>query len=502
MAIIGAPTDYTDKDLASIRARLYALVASVFPEWTDENVANFGNVLVELYAFVGDVLTFYQDRQAAESRITTATQRRSLIALSKLLGFTPPGASAARVDVTLSLASVAEADVVVEAGTVIRTTDVTAPVAFQLLESVTIPAGLTSAAGTAENSASAVDTFESTGAPNQDITLAQTPYLDASAVVSAADGAYEQVDNFLASTALDHHYVVTVDQNDRARLRFGNGVTGSIPAPGTIRVDYKTGGGSAGAVPAGALKVIEGAFFDAEQNPVQLSVTNLARPSGGTDRMANATIRVRAPASVRAPVNSIGREDFEINALRLASVARALMVSSDEDPTVPENTGNLYIIPVGGGALTFTQAAEVLHQVTVVYPAPLTFAVNVFGPVYRTVDVAARVSRRAGYAPATVRANIEATLRAWFAVESEGGAPNANVDFGANYRNADGEPDPRLPWSDLFNVVRDTTGVRRIDPRADGFLLNGARDDVALASAEFPQLGAVSLVDAETGVAF
>ena len=59
----------------SLRLRLRNLVRSVFPEWTDFNVASFGNILVELYAFVGDVLAYYQDNQARESRIATATQR-------------------------------------------------------------------------------------------------------------------------------------------------------------------------------------------------------------------------------------------------------------------------------------------------------------------------------------------------------------------------------------------------------------------------------------------
>ncbi len=501
MALVARPTDYTDKDLASLRERLYALVASVFPEWTDRNVANFGNVLVELYAFVGDVLCFYQDRQAAESRITTATQRRSLIGLCKLLGFAPPGATAATADVLFSLPTSTAGAVTIAAGTVVKTADVTDPVAFQVLTDVAIAAGTTSVTATVENSAPAEDVFLSTALPNQDVALSATPYLDQSAVVAAADGVYVEVDNFLSSTGTDRHYVVTVDQNDRARVRFGNGVTGAIPV-GTLTVTYKTGGGAQGAVPAGAIKVLESAFTDALGNPVQLTVRNPAKASGGTDRMPNAAIKVRAPASVRAPVNTVAREDFEINALRLADVARALMVSSDEDVTVPENAGNLYIVPTGGGAPSLALKAQVLHQVTVVYPSPLTFSVNVLSPVYRSIDVEARVYRRAGYGRPATRANIEAALATWFAIERVDGSPNENVDFGANYKNADGASDPRLPWSDLFNVVRDAPGVRKVDPSAVGFLLNGARDDVELRAAEFPVLGGVTLIDAETGEAF
>ena len=79
MAILPASVDCTDKDFDSLRARLIALIRSVFPDWSDFYVASFGNILVEMWAFVGDVITYYLDNQARESRIRTATQRRNVI---------------------------------------------------------------------------------------------------------------------------------------------------------------------------------------------------------------------------------------------------------------------------------------------------------------------------------------------------------------------------------------------------------------------------------------
>jgi hypothetical protein len=49
----------TDKDFDALRLRLIALARSVFPDWSDIAVASFGNVLLELYAFVGDVVGYY-----------------------------------------------------------------------------------------------------------------------------------------------------------------------------------------------------------------------------------------------------------------------------------------------------------------------------------------------------------------------------------------------------------------------------------------------------------
>ena len=84
--------DYTDRDFDALRERLIALVRSAFPDWSDFSVASFGNLLIELYAFVGDVVSFYLDAQARESRLATATQRTNVIALARMLGFKVQGA--------------------------------------------------------------------------------------------------------------------------------------------------------------------------------------------------------------------------------------------------------------------------------------------------------------------------------------------------------------------------------------------------------------------------
>ncbi len=499
MALLARATDYTDKDFDSLRLRLQNLVRSVFPEWTDFNVANFGNVLLELYAFVGDVLTYYQDNQARESRITTATQRKNLLALTKLLGFQPAGARAARVEAVFSLAASPAAQVTIRAGTRVRTASITEALSFQLLADVTLPAGVAPAraTGVLEHSEPQEELFASAGLPNQEVVLPATPFLDGSAVVTAGNGGYEEVRNFLGSTAADRHFTVVVDQNDRATLRFGNGVNGAIPS-GTLTVRYKTGGGAKGNVNAGTLTKLEGGFTDDNGAPVTVSVTNPQPASGGADRQTLAQIRVLAPESIRVLNRTVSREDFEINARRLAGVARALMLTSNEDGGIAENTGILYVIPQGGGLPSRALIDVVKQQVTVVFPCTLTFQVSVQAPVYLAVAVEATVFLRQGANAATVRAGIQKALSDFFAVSLPDGRPNPNVDFGFNLKDADGNPAGEVALSDVFNAVRDVVGVRKIGDGPGDFLLNGAREDLPLGVREFPALGAVTLVNGDT----
>lgn len=491
--------DYTDKDFDSLRLRLQSLVRSVFPDWTDFNLANFGNILLELYAFVLDVLATYQDNQARESRLLTATQRKNLIALCKLLGFRPAGARAATVEESFTVMPPPIANVVLLQGTRVRTASVTEPMVFQLLSDVVIPAGATpaTATGILEHSASQDDLFVSTGLPNQEVALPASPYLDGSAQVEAGNGDYVEAPNFLASTASDLHFTVLVDQTDRATIRFGNGVNGALPS-GTIAVRYKTGGGTAGNVNAGTLTKIEGSFADIEGNPVSIAATNTKPASGGSDRQSIAQIQALAPESIRVLSRTVSREDYEVNARRLPEVARALMLTSNEDPGIAENTGILFVIPRGGGAPSQALKDAVKRHVTVVFPNTLTFQVAVQDPVYLQVDVQATIFLRQGANARVVRAVITKALADFFAISLPDGLPNPQVDFGWHVKDADGNPAGEVAVSDVFNVVRDVAGVRKIGDDSDDFLINGGRGDLVLGTREFPVLGRVDLLNGDT----
>lgn len=494
--------DYSDKDFDSIKLRLRNLVRSVFPEWTDFNVADFGNILLELFAQVGDILTFYQDNQARQSRIITATQRKAILGLVKLIAFTPSTASAATASLTITLPVPPVGIATWPAGTFVLTQDASNPVRYQLLADAVIGAGANPATVTvdAENSESEEQLFASSGLPNQTVVLSAVPYIDGSTVVIASNGAYSQVDNLLDSTPTDLHYTITVDQNDRATVLFGNGINGALPI-GSGTIDYKTGGGAAGRVEQNKLKVFEqSTWIDSLGNPLSPSVTNIAQSVGGADRQSVAQIQERGPASLRVLTRTVAREDYVINAERLPSVARALMLSKDEDPGVAENAGDLYIVPVGGGIPTDDLKAQVFTMVTVTFPNTLTFKVTVRDPVYRAINVAMVVYFRVGATKSVVAAAIRANLVAFFAIQNTDGSSNTAIDFGANLlADTDGTISAELALTDVLNVCRDTTGVRKVGPGPGDFTLNGAQADILLDRKEFPALGTVAITDGDSG---
>jgi len=494
MPLLPLNVDYTEKDFDSLRERAINLAHSAFPDWSDDDVANFGTILLELFSYVGDVLLFYQDNQARESRISLARLRKSLLGLVKLINYTPQGATASTVELTFTLAAVPVANVTIAAGDTFRTLEITDPIVFQAVANTVIPAGSTPPAIViiAENSLPATQTALSSGLANQEFQLDGYPYLDNSVAIIASNGAYTQVADFLDSASSDRHYTVVVDENDRATIRFGNDTNGAIPA-GTISFAYKTGGGAIGNVNPGTITRADKAYSDAFGNPVQVTVTNEARASGGSDRQTVEGIRAQAPLSLRALSRTVAREDFEINALKVPGVSRALMLTKNERAGILENQGELHIVPDGGGVPTPTLLAAVLTMVTVTYPCTLTFVVNVMSPTYKTINIQTSVSIRTGYTPSTVAASVRANLATFFALENADGSPNDDIGFGYQIDN-------EIAYSDIYNVIRDTSGVRKLADTPSALMLNGSAADSALEPYEFPVLGTITILDAATGL--
>lgn len=87
--------NYLAKDYASFRQALSEFSALRYPAWVERSEADAGVMLMEALAAVADELSYYQDRVAAESAITTATQRLSVVRHARLVDYEPAPATTA-----------------------------------------------------------------------------------------------------------------------------------------------------------------------------------------------------------------------------------------------------------------------------------------------------------------------------------------------------------------------------------------------------------------------
>lgn len=501
MAIIPKTSDYTDLDFDSLNIRLRNLVQSVYPEWTDFTTSIFSNILLELFAYVGDVQTFLMNNQAGEAFITTATLRESLVAHMKKIGYEAGLPQPSTAEVIFTLANALAGDVTLPAGTVVQTSEVTNPILFQLTSALVIQSGTTTNTATVENTTTHAELFESSRVRDQRFLLPATPFTKSGLSVVDSIGPFTEVDNFLDSLSVDRHYVVSANNQNQATITFGDGVSGVVPS-GTINISYRTGGGSGGNVDAGTLNRIPATFTDTFGNRADLTVVNPNSAVGGADRESKESIRERGPQSLRVLTRAVAREDFEIVALKDTRVARALMVTSDQDPIIDENTGLLFIVPAGGGLPTASlknDISAVFNDSDGGFPSTLTFSVVVSDPIYTPIDVDVIAYPKNGYTLSAMKNNIVLTLGNYLALTAADGTKNATVDFGFSLVDSEGDPSGELPWSTFFDLVQGSEGVRKIDD-SSGLLLNGLRQDVYIDIKSFPTIGNIRVYNGETGL--
>ncbi len=78
---------YLAKDYASFRQLILDRLALHIPGWQEQHIPDIGIALVELLAYVGDYLSYYQDAVATEAYLSTAHQRISVRRHARLVDY-------------------------------------------------------------------------------------------------------------------------------------------------------------------------------------------------------------------------------------------------------------------------------------------------------------------------------------------------------------------------------------------------------------------------------
>ena len=80
--------NYANRDFQGIKSDLMSYIRTYFPDtFGDFNETSTGMMLVELVAYVGDVLNFYIDEQFKEMMLPTVSERKNVINLARTLGY-------------------------------------------------------------------------------------------------------------------------------------------------------------------------------------------------------------------------------------------------------------------------------------------------------------------------------------------------------------------------------------------------------------------------------
>jgi hypothetical protein len=360
--------DYTNKDFQSLRQAMLQLARYRLPEWTDQSPADLGVLLVDLFAYMGDVVLYYQDRIANESFLNTAVERRSVLNSLRLIGYelAPPVPAAAELSLTFNPPP--GASIVTIPGGAQFQSAATAKGASQSFEYLGVDfdidlasdqvvknaAGKLVYAGLPVVQSKAQPTVvigSSTGEPNQQFALPSSPVILDTLVVEVNEGAgwvqWDRVASLLYSTdafgrvtlssAEARDYYVQFDENDICYVLFGDGTYGRKPTPGAnnIRATFRVGGGAAGNVPALAINKAVTTI------PQLDSVINPLPAAGGADHESLDHATSFGPLAFRSGQRAVTLSDYVSLAQQAAGVAKVRAAAPNW------NTVELYVAPVG-----------------------------------------------------------------------------------------------------------------------------------------------------------
>ncbi|MGK6320284.1 baseplate J/gp47 family protein [Sphingomonas sp. DT-204] len=344
-----------DRTFKQLVDQALAQASATCPEWTDHNPADPGRTLLELFAYLTEAMLYRLNRVPA----------KLYVALLNLAGVELRPPSAAATTLTFSRGGSSDAAVTIPAGTQVATGD--GSVVFATAAAATLEKGADSVDVPALHCAVAEAELigTSSGQPGQSLAVRRPPViapsgdgLDFILAVEAAEG--EDLENDRSFGVGDKTYRIwseaesfaDVDPDarvyrlDRAqgRVQFapaidetGTGaraVAALPPAGREIRAWYRTGGGSAGNVSAGALKLLKNA-------PAGVTVANAHRAAGGADAETLEDALTRGPIALSSLRCAVTARDYEHVALSTGGVARARAYAqaqawSHADPGVVE----------------------------------------------------------------------------------------------------------------------------------------------------------------------
>lgn len=414
--------DYMARDYESFREAMISLIPSKLPNWTDRSEADFGIVLIELFAYMADILSYYQDRIANESFLATAQERRSVIQHLRLIGYELEPAVAASAELSLIVSNLKIDVIQINKGDQFATESSATEksVTFEYVSDSPLKIKLgtlvENSAGTGFKKFVGVPVKEgqmirkdivgiSDGSPNQIFQLAQPKLLRDSLQLMVQIG--DRIEdwllrkNLIYSRPTDKHYSIQIDENGITSIYFGDGIYGQIPEKGAqIVATYRVGGGVRGNVAKDRIMVISKA---PRLQVLAARVTNENPATGGAEREEEEHAIQFAPSVFKSLERGVTKEDCVALAKQFPGVTKA------KAEVANWNYINLYIAPAGGGEATDLLKAELLAYFEDM--RMMTTLIRIIDPTYVPIYITAEVKVKSYYFQEDVRHKIEEAIQ-------------------------------------------------------------------------------------------
>ena len=426
--------DYTSRDYSAILTDMTNLIPIFSPTWTNRDPADFGMTLLELFAYMGDILNYYIDRTANEALITSATQRQTVLQIAGLIGYTPTNSTASTVTLTFqnSTASPITLPALTQVATSLVSNGTTTQVVFETNSALTVPAKSGATNGSATVVATQGQTVSneiigvSDGTPSQTYALANTSVINGTVNVTINGVAYQSVQYLIDSNGYDPVFSTNTDADGITYVTFGDSVSGRVPPNGAqIYATYRVGGGVIGNVASNTIKYV--ISIPSGTIPAGLTVSNQdiavsgdGAATGGADAESTDSIRINAPKSIRAINRAVSLSDYSYIAVQVSGVSKAI-ATADVYTSV-----TLYLAPAGdpGVAADNVTPTSVFNNLTpnvlssLIDKAPANTTITFQPPKYVGAYLVVNITVAPQYKQSSVVSNVTSAINNLFYIDN------------------------------------------------------------------------------------
>jgi len=323
--------NYTNQDFWSMKSRLVDFInerfgseGTVLPNTFNDLVeGSIAIMLMEVWAFTADTLSFKIDQIANEIFIDTVTETENIFRLSRLVGFEPTPPIASRSLWTGSINQIFPNDAVLPTPVSITIADEEGvPLTIELFaadsdnnpifdEDIIIPAGsITNSSIVGLEGQTFTQLTTGTGDIGQTVQLANSPVIFESVRVFVDGTEWEQVAYFTDSQPR-REYRVEFDSTYTAFLIFGNNRAGLIPSPGSeIQATYRVGGGTRGNIVTGFVEQQVQTLIPGLSVSIPVSVRNFTRGEFGYNGDTIDDVRRKLPVYLRTQDRTVSGTDY------------------------------------------------------------------------------------------------------------------------------------------------------------------------------------------------
>ena len=494
--------DYTSRDYYGIREDLLTRAATlpIGAEWDTRSPADFGVMLVDLWAYMGDILHFYVDQAAAEAYLKTATQRESVLALANLLDYTPLALNSARATVTLGQTTGFVNGTVIPAGTSFiapsRNTEENT-IYFVSNEAITMASSVPTVAlevveGQLVTSEQIINSViasgnTSNGLPSQRFILRNVNIVPSSVSVFVYEGPvvsgnatpveYLYVERLSDYTASDRVFTVEIAADGIVQVIFGNGTNGKIPSTNaSIIADYLKSSGTSGNISQERITTF------ATSAPTGVTIVGSSAATGGFDEESITSLKANVPLLFRTQDRAVSLQDFKDLILRIPGVVKGTASNSGSNVTLyPIPYQDDYLNIAFGSSITIdaTTAAD-----TLAYFAPRTMvgaSVGIAPSISLTnVHVQATVYIKDGYVQRWVINAVEEAFNEF--LDFDAVSFNQTLSLGQLYRAATAIDGVDYIYISVFNTTSSGLAANHKITSGPTSLLHKAADFILVPS--------------------